>query len=150
MPTWGEFAAARPEMAAGLTSALDPAPIAFIATTRRDGAPRVHPFCPIFAAGQMFIAVNPTSPKRWDLRNDGRYAMHALPGERDEEFYATGRAELVPGGALRAAVVAAAGHTVRADDDVFALSIDTAMTAYWENWAQPDTYAVRTFWPPRD
>lgn len=149
MATWGEFAAARPEMAAGLTSALDPAPIAFIATTRRDGAPRVHPFCPIFAEGRMFIAVNPTSPKRWDLRNDGRYAMHALPGERDAEFYATGRATLITDGPRRTAAAAGAGHTVHDNDDVFELTIETAMTAHWENWTRPDTYAVRTFWPER-
>lgn len=149
MPTWSEFATERPAMAAALTDKLTPAPIAFIATSRRDGAPRVHPFCPIFAEGRMFIAVNPASPKRWDLRNDGRYAMHALPGERDEEFYATGRATLVAEGSLRAAAVSGAGHAVHPCDDVFELSVDSAMTAHWENWAQPDTYAVRVFWPDR-
>ena len=149
MQAWAEFEAARADMARVLQDALERVPIAFIATVRRDGAPRVHPFCPIFAEGRLLIAINPTSPKRWDLRNDGRYAMHALPGERDEEFYATGRAAQVPQGELREATVAAAGFTVHPGDWVFELGIDSVMTAYWENWAQSDTYAVRTFWRPK-
>ncbi len=148
MASWNEFAQSRPDMAAALTERLTPTPIAFIATVRRDGAPRLHPFCPIFAEGRMLIAVNPTSPKRWDLRREGgRYAMHALPGEHDEEFYCTGQTMFIPEGRLRAATVAAAGHTVHPADWVFELSIEAAMTAYWENWAQPSTYAVRSFWP---
>jgi hypothetical protein len=124
-------------------------PIMYLATVRRDGAPRVHPVCPIWSGDAMYIAVAPVSPKRHDLRRDGRYALHALPGKQDAEFYVTGRARLVPDGDERAAVVAAAGHTVHPADDVFELGIDEAMTAYWENWAKPDTYAVRRWWPPR-
>lgn len=146
MATWADLERDRADVAKALHDLLARVPIAYIATVRRDGAPRVHPFCPIFAEGRMLIAINPTSPKRWDLRNDGRYAMHALPGDRDQEFYATGRAMRVPEGELRAATVAAAGFTVHPGDWVFELDIETVMTAYWENWAQPDTYAVRTFW----
>lgn len=133
-------------MADVLNRLLATVPIAYLATTRRDGAPRVHPICPIFAEGRMFVAVNPASPKRFDLKRDGRYALHGMPGERDEEFYATGRARLVEPGARREAVVAAAGHTVHPGDWVFELDLTTADTAYWENWVQPDTYAVRRHW----
>ncbi|MDE3095727.1 MAG: pyridoxamine 5'-phosphate oxidase family protein [Chloroflexota bacterium] len=130
---------------------LDPAPIMMLATVRRDGAPRVHPVCPIFAAGRVYVAVAggkraQPSPKRWDLLRDGRYALHGLPGDRDEEFYASGRARLVEDAGERAAVVAGAGHTVHDADWVFELGIERAMTAYWENWTKPDTYAVRRSW----
>ena len=47
--SWELFAAAEPEMARLLRSLLGWIPIAYIATVRRDGSPRVHPFCPIFA-----------------------------------------------------------------------------------------------------
>ena len=57
---------------------------------RRDGSPRVHPVCPVIAVGRLFVAVPVWSPKRFDLKRDGRYAMHALPGKRDDEFYVTG------------------------------------------------------------
>ena len=47
-------------------------PITYLATVRRDGAPRVHPVCPIIAKGRMFVAIAPDSPKRLDLVRDGR------------------------------------------------------------------------------
>lgn len=147
MTTWNDFAAAEPEMAGVLRSILDWIPISYIATVRKDGSPRVHPFCPIFARGQVFIAVAPTSPKRFDLRNDGRFAVHALPGKRDDEFYMTGRACLIEGDeTTRAEVVKNANFTVHPGDDVFALEPEYVMTAYWEKQGQPDTYAVRREW----
>lgn len=145
--TWEQFAAAEPEMAASLRKLLDWIPISYIATVRRDGSPRVHPFCPIFARGRMFIAINPTSPKRWDLARDGRFAMHALPGKRDDEFYLTGRARRIDDDAdLRQSVVEGAGHTVHPDDWVFELGAEYVMTAHWEKVGKPDTYAVRKEW----
>ncbi|MEE8369726.1 MAG: pyridoxamine 5'-phosphate oxidase family protein [Dehalococcoidia bacterium] len=149
MATWGEFAAARPEMAELLRNLLDWIPITYLATVRRDGAPRVHPVCPIFADGRMYVATLPTSPKRHDLRRDGRYAMHALPDKRDDEFYVTGRAAFVDDEAIHRLVAEAAKHEVRAEDWVFELDIEQAMTAYWEKIGQPDTYAVRQFWDAR-
>jgi len=153
MATWAEFEAAEPAMAESARRLLGPAPIMMLATVRRDGAPRVHPVCPIFAGGRMYIAVAgegrervPASPKRWDLARDGRYALHGLPGEQDEEFYCTGRAVRHADEATRAAVSLAAGHTVHAADWIFELGIDRVMTAHWENWTKPDTYAVRRFW----
>jgi hypothetical protein len=122
--------------------------IAYLATVRRDGSPRIHPVCPIFAVGRMFVAVAPTSPKRWDLRRDGRYALHGLPGKRDDEFYVTGRVRLVNDPTDRQAVVDGAGHTVHPDDWIFELDIEQAMTAYWEHMGQPNTYPVRRWWPP--
>ena len=102
MATWSEFAEASPELAevaAGLWPgivALDrgevvPAHIpcfavAFLASVRRDGGPRVHPFCPILAEGRLFAAIPPSSPKGWDLRHDPRCVIHALPGPADDEF----------------------------------------------------------------
>jgi hypothetical protein len=151
MATWREFAGARPEMAQVLRTILEWIPIAYLATVRKDGSPRVHPFCPVFANGGMYIAVNHTSPKRWDLKNDGRYAIHSLPGKPDgtrgdDEFYATGRSRLVVDNATRQAVSDAAGHTIHDSDWLFELRLDYVMTAYWENMGKPDTYAVRTEW----
>lgn len=143
---WEAFATAEPQMAQELHRLLGWIPICYIATVRRDGSPRVHPFCPIFAGDGMYIAVNPTSPKWRDLAGNGRFAMHALPGKRDDEFYLAGGAVAVPDGEERAAVVAAARHTVHADDQVFELRAAYVMTAYWEKIGKPDTYAVRSEW----
>ena len=146
MATWGEFAEARPEMAELLLKLLDWIPITYLATVREDGAPRVHPVCPIIAGGRMFVATAATSPKRLDLVRDGRYAMHALPGKRDDEFYVTGRAALVEDEASRGLVSETANHEVRPEDWIFEFDIEHAMTAYWEKVGQPGTYPVRQFW----
>jgi hypothetical protein len=142
-------------MAAVLDERLADTPICYLATVRKDGSPRVHPVCPVRANGRMYVAVagsgrESPSPKRWDLRNDGRYAMHAMPGPRDDEFYCTGRARLVLDVREREGVGAAAGHTVHAADDIFELGLATVMTAYWEHVGQPSTYAVREWWRAPD
>jgi len=146
MATWGEFAEARPDMAAVLLRILDWIPITYLATVRRDGSPRVHPVCPIIADERMFVATPGWSPKHHDLRRDGRYAMHALPGKRDDEFYITGRARPVTDEAVRTLVAETAKHQVRPDDWIFEFDIEHAMTAYWEKVGQPGTYAVREMW----
>ena len=146
MATWGEFAAARPDMAEVLVKLLDWIPITYLATVRSDGAPRVHPVCPVMAEGRMFVAIPPSSPKGRDLRRDGRYAMHALPGKRDDEFYVTGQAVLVEDEATRRLVAETAKHEVRAEEIIFEFDIEHTMTAYWEKVGQPGTYPVRRFW----
>lgn len=159
MASWGEFAAARPDMADLLLGILGWIPITYLATVRKDGSPRVHPVCPIMAGGRMFVATATTSPKRFDLRRDGRYALHALPGKwrevngqtrGDDEFYITGRARPVADAATRELVTQAAKHVVRPEDWLFEFDIERAMTAYWEKVGQPGTYAVRQFWPEPD
>ncbi len=60
--------------------------ISYLATVRRDGSPRLHPFCPILADGRLFAAIPRSSPKGWDLRRHPRCAIHALPGPEDDEF----------------------------------------------------------------
>jgi hypothetical protein len=44
--------------------------VSYIATVRRDGGPRLHPFCPVLAGGRLFAAIPLSSPKGWDLRRD--------------------------------------------------------------------------------
>ncbi|MGH2405330.1 MAG: pyridoxamine 5'-phosphate oxidase family protein, partial [bacterium] len=51
--------------------------MAYLATLRGDGAPRVHPVTPIVGEGRLFLFMEPTSPKGHDLRRDGRYALHS-------------------------------------------------------------------------
>ena len=60
--------------------------IAYLATVRRDGAPRLQPFCPILAGGRLFAAIPRPSPKGEDLRRDPRCVIHAMPVPEDDEF----------------------------------------------------------------
>jgi hypothetical protein len=66
--------------------------LAFLATTRLDGGPRVHPMCPIIV-DDLLVGLIVTGPKMHDLIRDGRYAMHSFATEHNEDaFYITGRA----------------------------------------------------------
>lgn len=94
MVSWGDFAAARPELAQAARKLLyqHGVGLAFLATVRRDGGPRLHPMCPLLAGPGMYAFIIP-SPKQEDLLRDGRYAMHSFPRPDDEDaFYVTGRA----------------------------------------------------------
>ncbi len=152
MATWNEFAEAAPEMAALGLKQFEKFGLAYLATVRKDGAPRVHPVCPLIVQGRLFVATNPTSPKRNDLIRDGRYVIHALPGKEEEEFLIRGRASQVTDAETRAMVVEGASQfgdgTLRVEPEelVFEYEIEMAATTYWENVGQPDTRPVRRSW----
>jgi hypothetical protein len=96
--TWRELAASAPEMAAAGERLFYQfgVGLAFLATVRPDGGPRVHPMCPVLHEGGLYAFIT-ASPKRQDLVRDGRYAMHAFgPADNDDEFYVTGRVRLLP------------------------------------------------------
>ncbi|CAN5607918.1 hypothetical protein BH24ACT26_BH24ACT26_08740 [soil metagenome] len=70
--------------------------LAFLATVRRDGGPRVHPMCPLVTERGLFAFLLP-SPKREDLHRDRRYALHSFPSDANENaFYLTGAAWPAP------------------------------------------------------
>jgi hypothetical protein len=92
---WGDFAALRPDLADAGRRLLYQygVGLAFLATTRRDGGPRVHPMCPLLTESDLYAFIVP-SPKRRDLHRDGRYALHSFPADENEDaFYLFGRAE---------------------------------------------------------
>ncbi len=144
MATWAAFEAAQPELAAAgrqLLYQYGPG-LGFLGTVRRDGGPRLHPFCPVIADGELWAFILTASPKCTDLRRDGRYALHAFTPEAvDDEFYVTGRAVAVDADdALRERVKAATVATVGAETEaLFAFDIERAMLA---------TYTHRGQWPP--
>ncbi len=170
MSTWDEFCISAPKMAADAERlwtgivALDRGasfdrplpetfPIAYLATTRPDGSPRLHPFCPVIAGGRLFAAIPPASPKGDDLRRDGRCAVHAMPGPGDAELAIRAIAREVGEPAVRALV---AGVVTRSsvtgmiasvsEHPLFELEVVQVDTAVWHNVGQAGTYAVRSRW----
>ncbi len=152
MATWDEFATAAPEIAEAGLQLLERFGLAYLATVRRDGAPRVHPVCPFIAQGRLFVATNPASPKLRELRAGGLYMLHALPGDDEYEFSVRGRATEITDAATRALAIDGAAlfgdGTLRITDDeaLFEYGIDEAHSAYWENVGQPNTRPVRSRW----
>jgi len=114
--TWGELAAAEPELArdgAGLLYQFGVG-LGFLATVRRDGGPRVRPMCPLLAGGGLFAFIIP-SPKQHDLLRDGRYALHSFPSpENEDAFSVTGVAVAVADAARRGALASWTARCSRA------------------------------------
>src|SRR5215470_12145013 len=108
MVAWNEFAGAAPELAAAGRTLINQFQVglAFLATVRKDGGPRLHPVCPVFSDDRLFVLIIPASPKCNDLLRDGRYALQSFPQLKagSEEFYVAGWATLVDDPPRRAAV----------------------------------------------
>jgi hypothetical protein len=101
---WSAFAGAEPVLAEACRSLMYQygVGLAFLATVRADGGPRVNPMCPLIEERGLFAFLIP-SPKRSDLHRDGRYAMHSFPAEENEDaFSLTGIARPVGDIDLRA------------------------------------------------
>jgi hypothetical protein len=109
MAGWSELERLRPDLAAVGRRLLYQfgVGLAFLATTDTSGAPRVHPVCPVVHGGGLFALIIP-SPKREDLRRDGRFALHSFPCDDNEDaVYLTGQAREEVDPAVVAAVRAA-------------------------------------------
>jgi len=95
MLRWPAFAEARPDLAATGRSLFYQVGVGlgFLATTRADGAPRVHPVCPLLIEEGLYLFLIP-SPKRDDLLRDPRCSLHSFPTDNNEDAFAvSGRAE---------------------------------------------------------
>ena len=97
---WAMLAADAPDLAEtgrALLQQFGGVGLAFLATVRRDGAPRLHPVCPVLTAERLHVLITPDSPKRGDLERDGRYALQTFPQPKpgSDEFYVAGRASPV-------------------------------------------------------
>src|SRR5258708_23736996 len=97
MVTWSEFENDAPDLAEAGKKLLYQSGVGlgFLAPLRKDGAPRLHPICPTVVDGRLYALIGPT-PKRADLKRDGRYALHTFPAEKvDDEFLVMGRAKFI-------------------------------------------------------
>jgi hypothetical protein len=93
--SWSELDSQSPQVARLGKRLLQSSAVAFLATVRPDGAPRVHPVCPVLWNGDLFVGLIDRTPKARDLRRDPRCVLHALPGPGDCEFWVEAVAEPV-------------------------------------------------------
>ena len=150
MVSWSEFAAAAPDLAEVGQRQLTQfgVGLAFLATVRADGGPRLHPVCPVVSHGRLFVLITPESPKRQDLLRDGRYALQPFPQPKagSDEFYVSGRARVIADEATRAAVLKGARHMADASETVFELAVERVLYTRWENVLTPQMRPVRRTW----
>ena len=76
MPSWSDFEAAAPELAAEVRRRLDAHTHKTLATVRRDGSPRVSGTEATLAEGELWIGSMWQARKARDLQRDPRFALH--------------------------------------------------------------------------
>ena len=142
MTSWEIFAQQAPEIATfGATRFRQG--VAYLGTLRPDGGPRVHPVTPIVGQ-QLFLFMEPTSPKGKDLQRDPRYTLHCSvensSGESGE-FYVRGQATLTDAPQLREAAVQASSYTPQEHYILFVLTVEFAfMNTYVNGTPNPQRW----------
>jgi hypothetical protein len=128
MASWSDLAAAEPALAAGIRALLQQYGLGmgYLATVRADGSPRVHPVSPVITDTGLYCFIV-DSPRRRDLQNDGRYALHSYPPEEsDDEAFLSGRAVRVHDPLVIASLAGALRASPDVDWQLFELLIDSA------------------------
>ncbi|WP_412541075.1 hypothetical protein R8Z50_00105 [Longispora sp. K20-0274] len=141
MTTWSQFSASDPALAASIAALLHQygPGMAYLATVRPDGGPRLHPVSPVITDEGLYCFVV-DSPKRRDLERDGRYALHSYPSEEvDDEAYLTGLAVPVLDVPLMRRLASTYDASPQGNWKLFEFTVETAMLA---------TYRSRGGWPP--
>ncbi len=139
MTNWQEFTQQAPEFAAFGKNRFQSG-VAYLGTLRADGSPRVHPVTPIIGE-QLFLFMEPTSPKGQDLQRDARYTLHCAvedAGGGEGEFYVRGRATLIDDPRVRAQAVQASPYVPQDRYILFTLTIAYAfMNTYGDGEPHP-------------
>lgn len=127
--SWKDLEVANPALAAFGTQRFSQERVAYLATVKKDGSPRVHPVTPIIGDGHLFVFMEPASPKGRDLRRDGRYAIHSAVADANGsngEFIITGRARLVGDAETRALATRLSSYQPKDRYVLFELGVDSA------------------------
>jgi hypothetical protein len=146
MATWKEFTQQAPELAAFGETRFGSG-VAYLGTIRADGGPRVHPVTPIIGE-QLFLFMEPTSPKGKDLQRDPRFTLHCSvkdSGGGDGEFYVRGQGMFSDDPLIREQAVRASSYVPAAHYIVFVFSVEFAFMNTYVNgksntqrWQAPD------------
>ena len=132
--SWRALEDKNPELAAFGVSRLH-GQVAYLATLRKDGSPRVHPMTPIIGQGHLFVFMEPTSPKGHDLRRDGRYAIHCAVSDTSGgsgEFTGSGQAQFIDNPELRVLAVRLAPYSPADRYILFEFSLESAASTVYE------------------
>lgn len=141
---WKDLEDARSELAALGVERFRKFDVAYLATVRADGSPRVHPVTPIVGQGHLFLFMEPTSPKGHDLLRDGRYALHCTvssSGGESGEFFISGHAKFVDDPTVRRLATELASYAPADRYVLYELSVESAPFITY-----PDSQRERQHW----
>jgi hypothetical protein len=148
MPTWAEFVAAEPELAAQVTERFSIRRHKTLATIRRDGSPRISGIETEFVDGELFLGMMPDSRKLLDLRRNPRLALHSPTDDPPPDNAAGWRGEAkIAGNATEVAypdAPVAGAARVRVDiDEVVLTHLNEAGNRLVVEWWRPGTLRQR-------
>src|SRR5689334_2449618 len=141
--SWQSLEDQQPELAAFGAERLD-GKVTYLATVRKDGSPRVHPITPIIGQGHLFVFMEPTSPKGYDLQRDSRYAVHCSVNDNSGasgEFIVMGRAHFIDSPELRALAVQLSSYTPAERYILFEFELESVSSTIYTN-----EQAIRQHW----
>lgn len=141
--TWRILEEQQPDLAAFGAERLN-GQVAYLATIRPDGSPRLHPMTPIIGQGRFFVFMEPTSPKGHDLQRDGRYAIHCAVSDNSGasgEFSLTGRARRIDSAEVRALAMSLASYQPAERYVLFEFDLESAASTVYSTDG-----AVRQSW----
>lgn len=153
MKSWKDFSQEEPELAyLGKRMILHGGAsigLVFLATLRKDGAPRLHPVSLVFSDDHLFVFIPPKSPKCSDLKRDGRYALQAFPPAENEhgaEFYISGVAQHIEEPATRQGIITQTGIHAAGYEQLFELFLDRAMHTSLVDRSTPNEHPFHRIW----
>ena len=85
MPSWSEFEAAAPQLAARVRARLEAHKHKTLATLRADGSPRISGIEAQVEDGELWIGSDRTAVKAQDLLRDPRFALHSGSDDPPED-----------------------------------------------------------------
>lgn len=142
MATWGDLAAAAPELAEAGRRLLYRTKTgeALLATVQADQLPRLHPIWVAVLDDRLYAFIG-RSPKRSDLERDGRYALHShVDPAVPSEFSVRGRAALVAAGRERDSIARQWYFEPDSSYELFEFSVEAAVLGVRSNADE---------WPPQ-
>jgi hypothetical protein len=142
MTSWQQFAQQAPELAAFGKTRFQ-SEVAYLATLRPDGSPRVHPVTPIVGE-PLYLFMEPTSPKGKDLQRDSRYMLHCSvenPSGGGGEFYVRGRGTLTTDPLIWEQAVRVSPYKPQDHYILFVLTVEFAfMNIYTDGKSNPRSW----------
>lgn len=148
MPSFSEFEAAAPELAAAVRRHLEARTHHTLATLRKDGAPRISGTECRFADGELWLGSMWQALKARDLLRDPRYALHAGtddPPAWTGDAKVAGRAEAITD---RDAIMKHNGEAANdGESHLFRLDVTEASTVHVDEAAR---LLIVEVWTPHD
>lgn len=122
--------------------------LGFLAPVRSDGAPRLHPVCPVISNERLYVFILSDSPKLGVLEDSGHYAMQAFPQAKpdSDEVYLTGKAIRINDPEVFSRVINDAKHPASSDEILFELDLDQVMHTRREGYGTPANHSIHEKW----